>query len=50
MTGSVVVRVQAVCIGPPPSLQSYLSIPKIIEVIKKTGAQAVRAEATITSA
>jgi acetyl-CoA carboxylase biotin carboxylase subunit len=32
---------EAVCIGPPPSSQSYLSIPKIIEAAKLTGAQAI---------
>eukprot|EP00624_Nannochloropsis_granulata_P003144 evm.model.NODE_25956_length_14363_cov_38.254890.1 len=32
---------EAICIGPAPSLQSYLSIPKIIAAIKATGAQAV---------
>jgi acetyl-CoA carboxylase biotin carboxylase subunit len=32
---------EAVRIGPPPSRESYLSIPKIIEAAKKTGADAV---------
>ncbi len=32
---------EAVCIGPPPSNQSYLLIDKIIETAKKTGAQAI---------
>lgn len=32
---------EAVCIGPPPSSQSYLSISKIIEAAKLTGAQAI---------
>ena len=32
---------EAVCIGPPPSKQSYLVIDKIVEACKKTGAQAV---------
>jgi propionyl-CoA carboxylase alpha chain len=32
---------EAVCVGPPPSVQSYLSIPNVMEAIKKTGAQAV---------
>lgn len=32
---------EAVCIGPPPSSQSYLRIDKIIEVAKQTGADAV---------
>ena len=32
---------ERVCIGPPPSAQSYLIADKIIEACKKTGAQAV---------
>jgi acetyl-CoA carboxylase biotin carboxylase subunit len=32
---------EAVCIGPAASSQSYLSIPKIIEAAKSTGAQAI---------
>ncbi len=32
---------QAVCIGPPPSGQSYLSIEKIVQACKDTGAEAV---------
>jgi propionyl-CoA carboxylase alpha chain len=32
---------EAFCIGPAPSSESYLNIPRIIDVIKKTGAQAV---------
>jgi propionyl-CoA carboxylase alpha chain len=32
---------EAYCIGPAPSAQSYLQIPRICEVIKKTGAEAV---------
>jgi acetyl-CoA carboxylase, biotin carboxylase subunit len=32
---------EAVCIGPPPSSESYLRIDKIIEAAKKTGADAV---------
>src|ERR1700729_1345268 len=32
---------EAYCIGPAPSRESYLNIPKIIEVAKKSGAQAV---------
>ncbi len=32
---------QAVCIGPPPSGQSYLSIDKIVQACKDTGAEAV---------
>lgn len=32
---------QAVCIGPPPSAQSYLDIDKIIQACRDTGAEAV---------
>ena len=32
---------EAVCIGPPPGAQSYLSIPAIISACEITGAQAV---------
>lgn len=32
---------EAYCIGPAPSRESYLNIPKIIDVAKKSGAQAV---------
>ena len=32
---------EAVCVGPAPSNQSYLNIPKIMEAITQTGAQAV---------
>ena len=32
---------EAVFIGPPPAQQSYLSIPRIIEACRQTGAQAV---------
>ncbi|MES1907352.1 MAG: hypothetical protein MHM6MM_000487 [Cercozoa sp. M6MM] len=32
---------EAVCVGPPPSNQSYLQIERIVEACKKTGAQAV---------
>ena len=32
---------EAYCIGPAPSRESYLNIPKIIEVAKKAGVQAV---------
>ena len=32
---------EAVCIGPPPSRESYLAIDRIIEACKATGAQAV---------
>lgn len=33
---------EAYCVGPPPSNQSYLDMDKILDVIKNTGAQAVR--------
>jgi len=32
---------EAVCIGPPPPLESYLNIDKIISTAKKTGADAI---------
>ena len=32
---------EAVCIGPPPSRQSYLSIPAIISAAEVTGADAI---------
>ena len=32
---------EAHCIGPAPTSESYLRMDKILEVIKKTGAQAV---------
>ncbi|MDZ4677227.1 MAG: acetyl-CoA carboxylase biotin carboxylase subunit [Oligoflexia bacterium] len=32
---------EAYCIGPAPSRESYLNIPKIIDVAKKSGAQAI---------
>lgn len=40
---SVAVRMadEAICVGPAASAQSYLSIPKIVEAVKATGAQAV---------
>lgn len=40
---SVAVRMadEAICVGPAPSAQSYLSIPKILAAVKTTGAQAV---------
>jgi acetyl-CoA carboxylase biotin carboxylase subunit len=31
----------AVCIGPPPSAESYLSIPKLIDAARETGTDAV---------
>ena len=32
---------EAVCIGPPPSTESYLRIPHLVDAIKRTGADAV---------
>ena len=32
---------EAVCVGPAPTNQSYLNIPKIVEAVKMTVAQAV---------
>src|SRR5215217_345246 len=32
---------EAICIGPPPSSQSYLSFPSIISACEITGAQAI---------
>lgn len=32
---------EAFCIGPPAAIDSYLNIPKIIEVARKTGAEAI---------
>jgi acetyl-CoA carboxylase biotin carboxylase subunit len=32
---------EAICIGPPPSVESYLDISKIIEAAKTTGADAI---------
>ena len=32
---------EAYCIGPAPSRESYLNIPKVIEVAKKAGAEAI---------
>ncbi|CAH8440629.1 unnamed protein product [Schistosoma curassoni] len=32
---------EAVCVGPPPSAQSYLNMPAILNAVKSTGAQAV---------
>src|SRR3569832_2352371 len=32
---------EAVCIGPPPSSESYLRIDKIIQAAKQTGADAI---------
>jgi len=32
---------EAVCIGPPPAAQSYLSIPSILKAAKETGAEAI---------
>ena len=32
---------RAVCIGPPPSRESYLNIPRLIDAARSTGAEAV---------
>jgi urea carboxylase len=32
---------EAVCIGPPPAAQSYLSIPAILKAAKETGSEAI---------
>ncbi len=32
---------EALCIGPPPAAQSYLSIPAILKAAKETGAEAI---------
>lgn len=32
---------EKVCVGPPPTGQSYLNMDAILEAIKSTGAQAV---------
>jgi pyruvate carboxylase subunit A len=32
---------EAYCIGPPPAPASYLNIPKVIEVAKQSGADAI---------
>lgn len=32
---------EAICVGPADSSLSYLNVPKVLEVIRKTGAQAV---------
>ena len=32
---------EAYCVGQPPSIQSYLNAEKILEIMKKTGADAV---------
>ncbi len=32
---------EAICIGPPPAAQSYLSIPAILKAAKQTGAEAI---------
>ena len=32
---------EAMCVGPPPTNQSYLNMEAILDVIKTTGAQAV---------
>ena len=33
---------ERVCVGPPPSGESYLNMDAILDAIKRTGAQAVR--------
>ncbi len=32
---------EAVCVGPPPALESYLNVPAILAAVERTGAQAV---------
>jgi acetyl/propionyl-CoA carboxylase alpha subunit len=32
---------EAYCVGPPPSTESYLNIPAILDVCRKSGAEAV---------
>ena len=32
---------EAFCVGPAPTNQSYLNVPRILEVIKETGTEAV---------
>ena len=32
---------ESVCVGPPPSGESYLNMDAILDAIKSTGAQAV---------
>jgi urea carboxylase len=32
---------EAVCVGPPPALESYLNVPAILAAIERTGAEAV---------
>lgn len=38
---------EAVCIGPPPSNQSYLMMDNVIDACLKTGAQAVSLSLTL---
>ena len=42
-TGSLHVRLadEAYCVGPPPSSESYLDIPAIIDAAKRSGAEAI---------
>ena len=39
---------EAVCIGPAPSIQSYLNVDAILNAIKTTGSQAVSKIVTST--
>jgi urea carboxylase len=32
---------EAVCVGPPPALESYLNVPAILDALERTGAEAV---------
>src|SRR4051812_34075475 len=42
-TGSLHVRLadEAYCVGPPPSSESYLNIPAIIDAARRSGAEAI---------
>lgn len=35
------ILLQAICVGPAQSAQSYLNIPRVLDAIERTGAQAV---------
>lgn len=39
---------EAVCVGPAPTSKSYLNMDAIMEAIKKTGAQAVSLNESIS--